>query len=85
MNVAVIAKNIDVIGFELSNEKSVDKPVLFIRGSESHYIQPEDERKIWELFPDYELITVEEAGHWVQADQPKEFIEIVQRFSKTLI
>lgn len=85
LNVAVIAKNIDVIGFELSNEKSVDKPVLFIRGSESHYIQPEDERKIWELFPDYELITVEEAGHWVQADQPKEFIEIVQRFSKTLI
>lgn len=85
LNVAVIAKNIDVIGFELSNEKSVDKPVLFIRGSESHYIQPEDERKIWELFPDYELITIEEAGHWVQADQPKEFIEIVQRFSKTLI
>lgn len=85
LNVAVIAKNIDVIGFELSNEKSVEKPVLFIRGSQSHYIQPEDERKIWELFPDYELITIEEAGHWVQADQPKEFIEIVQRFSKTLI
>ena len=82
LNVPVIAKNIDVIGFELSNEKAVEKPVLFIRGSESHYIQDEDERKIWELFPDYELITIEEAGHWVQADKPKEFLQIVQRFSK---
>ena len=82
LNVPVIAKNIDVIGFELSNEKSIEKPVLFVRGSESHYIQPEDERKIWELFPDYELVTIKEAGHWVQADQPKKFIEIVQQFSK---
>ena len=82
LNVPVIAKNIDVIGFELSNEKAVEKPVLFIRGSESHYIQDEDERKIWELFPDYELITIEDAGHWVQADKPKEFLQIVQRFSK---
>ena len=83
LNVPIIAKNIDVIGFELSNEKAVEKPVLFIRGSESHYIQPEDERKIWELFPSYELVTIEEAGHWVQADKPKEFLEIVQNFSKT--
>ena len=82
LNVPVIAKNIDVIGFELSNEKAVEKPVLFIRGSESHYIQDEDERKIWELFPDYELIKIEDAGHWVQADKPKEFLQIVQRFSK---
>ena len=82
INVPVITKNIDIVGFELSNEKSIQKTVLFIRGSESHYIQPEDERKIWELFPDYELITIEGAGHWVQADKSKEFIEIVQRFSK---
>jgi pimeloyl-ACP methyl ester carboxylesterase len=83
LNVPVIAKNIDVIGSELSNEKIVEKPVLFIRGSESHYIQPEDERKIWELFPDYELVTIENAGHWVQADKPKDFLEIIQRFAKT--
>jgi pimeloyl-ACP methyl ester carboxylesterase len=83
INVPVITKNIDIVGFELSNEKSVKKPVLFIRGSESHYIQPEDERKIWELFPDYELITIEGAGHWVQADKPKEFIEIVTQFSNS--
>lgn len=82
INVPVITQNIDIVGFELSNEHAVNQPVLFIRGSESHYIQPEDERKIWELFPEYELITIEGAGHWVQADKPKEFLEIVQRFSK---
>ena len=80
INVPVITKNIDRVGFELSNEHAVNQPVLFIRGSESSYIQPEDERKIWELFPDYELITMEGVGHWVQADKPKEFLEIIQRF-----
>ncbi|MCU0470462.1 MAG: alpha/beta fold hydrolase [Arcicella sp.] len=80
INVPVITKNIDVVGHELTNEKAINHPVLFIRGSESHYIQPEDERKIWELFPNYEIITIEGAGHWVQADKPQEFIESVQRF-----
>ncbi len=80
INVPVIAKNIDVVGHELENEKSVSKPILFIRGAESHYIQPEDERKIWELFPNYELETIEGAGHWVQADKPQEFIEVLSRF-----
>lgn len=80
INVPVIAKNIDVVGHELENEHSVNQPVLFLRGAESHYIQPEDERKIWELFPNYEIQSIEGAGHWVQADKPQEFIEIVSRF-----
>lgn len=83
INLPVITQNIDVVGHELQNEKTVEKPALFIRGSESHYIQPEDERKIWELFPNYELETIEGAGHWVQADKPKEFIEILTRFVKS--
>ena len=85
INVPVIMKNIDIVGHELSNENIVQKPVLFIRGSESHYIQPEDERKIWELFPNYQLITLEGAGHWVQADKPKEFVEAVLNFISTEI
>lgn len=77
INVPVITKNIDIVGHELANERTIEKPAVFIRGSESHYIQPEDERKIWELFPNYELITIEGAGHWVQADKPQEFIQAV--------
>jgi esterase len=80
INVPVIAKNIDIVGHELSNERTIEKPVLFIKGSESHYIKPEDERKIWELFPNYELVTIEGAGHWVQADKPQEFVEAVLKF-----
>jgi esterase len=79
INVPIISKNIDIVGHELSNEHPVNQPVLFIRGSESHYIQNDDERKIWELFPNYELVTIEGAGHWVQADKPQEFLAIVLR------
>jgi esterase len=80
INLPVITKNIDIVGHELMHEKPIQQPTLFIRGSESHYILPEDERKIWELFPNYELETIEGAGHWVQADKPKEFLEIVKQF-----
>lgn len=80
INVPVISKNIDLVGHELMNIKAVQQPVLFIRGSDSHYIQPEDERTIWEMFPNYELETIEGAGHWVQADKPLEFVEVVSKF-----
>jgi esterase len=80
INVPVITKNIDIVGHELANERTIEKPVLFIKGSESHYIKPEDERKIWELFPNYELVTIEGAGHWVQADKPQEFVGAVLNF-----
>lgn len=80
INLPVITQNIDVVGHELSNEKVIEKPVLFIKGASSHYIQPEDERRIWELFPQYELVSIPNAGHWVQADQPQAFVEALQAF-----
>lgn len=80
INLSVITQNIDVVGHELEHEHPVEKPVLFLAGANSHYIQPEDERKIWELFPNYTIEKIEGAGHWVQADKPKEFIEAVTNF-----
>ncbi|MFC0183998.1 alpha/beta fold hydrolase [Pseudarcicella hirudinis] len=32
------------------------------------------------MFPNYELETIEGAGHWVQADKPLEFVEVVSKF-----
>jgi len=50
----------------------------FIKGANSHYIQPEDERYIAEIFPNFELIEIANAGHWVQADQPEAFVQVLK-------
>lgn len=55
-------------------------PALFMRGERSNYILPQDEYLIRQQFPKAEVITIPNAAHWVQADNPKDFMEAVQHF-----
>ena len=55
-------------------------PALFIRGGKSNYLQPEDEPLVRKLFPAAEIRTIAEAGHWVHADRPEEFLSLVAEF-----
>jgi pimeloyl-ACP methyl ester carboxylesterase len=77
INLQVITKNIDVVGLELWVHQPSETPVIFIKGAESHYIQPEDQRIISEIFPNFELFEIPQASHWVQADQPFAFMEVI--------
>ncbi|HSH19005.1 MAG TPA: alpha/beta fold hydrolase [Draconibacterium sp.] len=52
-------------------------PVIFIRGMKSKYILPEDEILIKEIYPDAKIVDIPEAGHWLHAEQPKKFMEVV--------
>lgn len=56
-------------------------PTLFIRGEKSEYIMPEDESDIAMMFPDSNVITIPDAGHWVHADQPFPVYETVLKFA----
>ena len=78
INLKVITKNIDVVGHELFVKNACDTLTYFIKGANSHYIQPEDERYIAEIFPNFELIEIAHAGHWVQADQPEAFVQVLK-------
>ncbi len=53
---------------------------LFIRGEHSKYILDDDWDAILQLFPNAELKTIENAGHWVHADQPEALLGAVRRF-----
>lgn len=53
---------------------------LFISGEKSNYILPQDEFLIKQQFPHSSVITIKNAGHWVQAENPKDFNEEVKRF-----
>ncbi len=53
---------------------------LFISGEKSNYILPQDEFQIKQQFPNSSIITIKNAGHWVQAENPKDFNEVVKDF-----
>lgn len=57
-----------------------NKPALFIRGSRSGYIKDADFSFIHALFPQADIKTVENAGHWVHADQPETLLQMLRAF-----
>jgi esterase len=54
--------------------------VLFLRGGGSDFVEDGDEYLIREFFPNAEIRTIPQAGHWVQVDQPEEFASAVRDF-----
>jgi pimeloyl-ACP methyl ester carboxylesterase len=79
-NLKVLAENQNKIGETFSLKNKIDTPTLFIRGERSKYILDEDITTIKKIFSNSEIKTIEGAGHWVHADKPKEFAEIVKVF-----
>jgi esterase len=79
INLPVLAGNISKIGFDLQFPGKFEKPTLFIRGSKSRYVSDEDLPRIKEIFPLAELQTLD-TGHWVQAEKPHEFVELVLKW-----
>ncbi|WP_080241014.1 alpha/beta fold hydrolase [Spirosoma rigui] len=80
LNLPVIERELHGIGDELTNPRLVTAPTLFIRGSESPYIVDEDIPTIKRIFPNAQVATIEGAGHWIQAEKPAEFVDILMNF-----
>ncbi len=69
----------DIIDWPYVDER-YDGPVRFIAGGRSHYIEPADVEAIERHFPDNEIETIAEAGHWLHAEVRDVFIGIVRRY-----
>lgn len=80
INLPVIEREIHGVGEELTHGQPILEPTLFIRGSESGYIADADTPGIKRLFPNVQIETIEGAGHWVQAEKPAEFVDVLLRF-----
>lgn len=57
-----------------------EPPSLFIKGDDSEYIQMDGWIETLDRFPQAQLEVVENAGHWVHADQPDELVRKVLDF-----
>ena len=82
INLDVLAAQLPAIGEETTGVTPFLKPALFIRGGKSGYITTEDKlHGIPALFPNSQVATVVDAGHWVHAEKPEEVFEMVKTFA----
>lgn len=81
-NLAVFNKKIEEIGKALPASSQFSKPTLFLRGSKSNYILDADFETIQQHFPNVKIETISNAGHWLHAENPKDFYTETLNFLK---
>jgi esterase len=79
INLQAIDQNIEAMTAALVIAGEYTGPALFIIGERSNYYRFGDEDLILAYFPNYKMVEME-TGHWVQAEKPKEFVEVVLNF-----
>ena len=80
LHLEAIDRNYEKLLRGLGAERSFNKPTLFIRGGRSNYIGDDDAPLIRQMFPQAEIVTLPEAGHWVHVDLPEELFQTVVNF-----
>ena len=55
-------------------------PTLFIRGLRSNYVSDSELERIEDFYMNLETADIEDAGHWLHAEQPDEFFELTSDF-----
>ena len=67
-------------GFPEPGRRIFAGDVLFIHGERSDYVRDDYLEKIGLLFPHYRRRMMHGAGHWLYAEQPQLFAQVVKRF-----
>jgi pimeloyl-ACP methyl ester carboxylesterase len=82
VNWSVIQRDMEwLTGFgDLPQDWRIDCLSLFIRGANSDYVSETEIAVIEQHFSNYRLATIEDAGHWLHAEQPESFNRWVLEF-----
>ncbi len=80
INLEGIQENIGLVGDGIADNLRSDKQTLFIVGKKSDYIKEEDISGIRAIFANSKIEWIEGAGHWVHAEQPQQFLAVVNAF-----
>ena len=79
-NLEVLRRDLATIGGFPEIDATFDRPVLWMAGENSPYVQEEDEAEMRRLFPRTRLVTIKGAGHWVHSEQPASFVSALRVF-----
>jgi pimeloyl-ACP methyl ester carboxylesterase len=80
MNLDALRAHYDDLNAALPAGDSFEGPTLFVRGGRSDYVSEADLPEIRDRFPNARLVTIDDAGHWVHADAPDAFADVVVDF-----
>lgn len=80
LNLDSLYRNYDLILDHIDAETSYDGPVLFLAGTNSDYISDRDATDIKRLFPKAQIEEIAEVGHWMHAEAPEVFTQLILDF-----
>lgn len=83
LNLSAISNNMVSLmsGIEIKLQNlSCNVKTLFIKGERSNYIPLDKKNDLKKFFPNSDIITIKDSGHWVHAEKPKEFLNAVLTF-----
>lgn len=80
INLKVLADEVESIGEALPGHLKFEGDTLFLRGDKSDYILAQDVDLIHKHFPGSAVTTINNAGHWLHAENPYEFYDQVMQF-----
>jgi esterase len=79
INLPALKANYPAIRQAVCESALYNGPCLFIRGERSDYIRDDDVEHIKVHFTNAQFASLP-TGHWVHAEQPQAFIEVVAQF-----
>lgn len=79
-NLNVLQYKMEEIGENIGTTNTFTKDTLFLRGDKSEYILHNDFENIKMHFPTATIKTITNAGHWLHAENPKEFFSFTLEF-----
>jgi pimeloyl-ACP methyl ester carboxylesterase len=82
MNLPELHKNYEQILAKIELQEPFQGETLFLKGGKSDYIAEEDWTTIQRYFPNAQLKTIPNVGHWVHAEAPNELLNNFLSFIK---
>ena len=81
-NLESLTENNSEVGGALPPFTVFENETLFLKGSKSDYITVNEEPIIEAHFPNSKVVEIQNAGHWLHAENPKQFYAEVSNFLK---
>ncbi len=79
-NLQSLTENNSEVGKTLPKNVTFKKDVLFLKGDKSGYITENESLIINPYFPNHTIVEISNAGHWLHAENPKQFYDEVCEF-----
>jgi esterase len=80
LNLSVLAEEMPKIVGWPNTPGTFQGATLFLTGANSSYVRPDHHAAILSQFPNATYTSIQDAGHWLHAEKPREFEDAVRAF-----